>query len=1204
MEAGIMKRRGFVVNSTVIVLLIPILLLSATYSQIHYQIVKSQSENMELEKLSWALKYVDTDLRNTLQISGKRAILAMVNYTVSNRKFLTEMANNTMKELMLTGKIEGVTSPLMGNQTLVYWFNAVSNALLKRGIILESSGNIENDVEMWIVPLTSFKVAIRARIVNITLKDVNGKVLYRGSIPPKGYAYAIIDIRNVEDPVYAISTNGQYDRIVQPCELSYPEVGAKPIKWLTGLGNASVTNLVGTYGVDVFFNSTSIWSNSPEARLFNLSANPENLFKDGDRGYLYFSNVSVPTVGNNWQVSNDYKYRVKFTVNNFRPNNLTLLIINTNTVSINGETMNQWVAHTSSKASILVYDSNGNPVNFWIEYWDNDGRLWLWIKTTNVNDYYLYLSNDPTLETRGNPGDMFYLLDDFNFRDNATWHYSSGVRVGNSHLTFEASTTGVRAVISNATFSEPFFVRWGMNTTTADTGVGLYRPPSGGQNYIEVTVKYGRSKVILWPFNLTVTSSVSSLDNVLNPPWWTYDEITEYFYTKTDARTAKEWLDSKLAEINGTSVEYKNYQVPIYLNASTVQGIEASGGKAAIRITDDRGNPLPFWIEYWNSNGALIWVKVNLTARYYWTTINSTTDWGWIYYLTNVQEFSGELSYQANEDHWRRRDPGTFYYLTLYNYTKANIRIYYNTGSLTRGNGDKVFEFFDDFSGNTLDTTKWNVKLNGGSYGVSNGILTLKGDNDYTTSDVWLWTKKTFPYYSYVIGLGVKISSSADQGWLWYINSTGEGWMEDVYYDTIGRGRWARSGTFGHLYDFNVDNGDLDYYEDGGNYITGKWTHVEIAIEDYYLVWNHYANITTYQNQSGPFTGTWSGNTSEVSYYNGFLDDIYAQNNTAIGLAQFMGSTQYDFVYVRKYLNLNDLSETVKKYEAENRPVEYEATGSTTQLAIWKNWEELSSKSDSVPSSTFNRYELNVSASRLNLTRITGSNEVSLSGDFLGSWNVSIVAKGAGTQSVDWIIVGPPYVTSGVTFGTLESAGTVVWNVYASAAFDLQPFLSCLINDRYFGVYAAPSFFERLEGKMDPSRTGINGEYWEASKKMQEELGMARDGNYYPIGLVSFIYYPADDSLVSILPMVGQNSDDPQDAIRNSISFADYYWLSYYFNDFNEKPVTFPKAYRAWGISMGTGSYSYLSGVGFLLDNTTAQEIFGSTVWNYLRYKG
>jgi len=57
---------------------------------------------------------------------------------------------------------------------------------------------------------------------------------------------------------------------------------------------------------------------------------------------------------------------------------------------------------------------------------------------------------------------------------------------------------------------------------------------------------------------------------------------------------------------------------------------------------------------------------------------------------------------------------------------ETEIYIYYGkSDATTTSNGDNTFVFFDDFSGNTLDTIKWPTSGGGGSISVSGGFLTL-----------------------------------------------------------------------------------------------------------------------------------------------------------------------------------------------------------------------------------------------------------------------------------------------------------------------------------------------------------------------------------------------------------------------------------------------------------------------------------------------
>jgi len=87
------------------------------------------------------------------------------------------------------------------------------------------------------------------------------------------------------------------------------------------------------------------------------------------------------------------------------------------------------------------------------------------------------------------------------------------------------------------------------------------------------------------------------------------------------------------------------------------------------------------------------------------------------------------------------RTLGTGYYYTLrpywhegtdYTWTKLDlqegdneIRVYYGSTTATdESDGDSVFEFFDDFEGTSLDTSKWTLD-SGLSYSMSGGVLTI-----------------------------------------------------------------------------------------------------------------------------------------------------------------------------------------------------------------------------------------------------------------------------------------------------------------------------------------------------------------------------------------------------------------------------------------------------------------------------------------------
>ena len=91
---------------------------------------------------------------------------------------------------------------------------------------------------------------------------------------------------------------------------------------------------------------------------------------------------------------------------------------------------------------------------------------------------------------------------------------------------------------------------------------------------------------------------------------------------------------------------------------------------------------------------------------------------------------------------------------------------------------------------------------------------------------------------------------------------------------------------------------------------------------------------------------------------------------------------------------------------------------------------------------------------------------------------------------------------------------------------------------------------------------------------MQDELGVAENGRYYPIGLVSFMIADSDwdAKLVNLLNQLGISVSDQ--------TSTDYYFLQYYFKNGDKVSGNI-----VWGIS------DYIDS--FYMDNETAIAIFG-----------
>ncbi len=132
------------------------------------------------------------------------------------------------------------------------------------------------------------------------------------------------------------------------------------------------------------------------------------------------------------------------------------------------------------------------------------------------------------------------------------------------------------------------------------------------------------------------------------------------------------YRDISVGENSGSTLSA--YQVLVQLSGANFPTSARSDG-ADVRFTDASGNELSYWIESWDYSGrsAKIWVKVpNIPAS-----------------------------------------------------AATTIRMYYgNPSAGSSSSGDATFDLYDDFSGTSLDASKWN---NSGTISVSSGELSLYG---------------------------------------------------------------------------------------------------------------------------------------------------------------------------------------------------------------------------------------------------------------------------------------------------------------------------------------------------------------------------------------------------------------------------------------------------------------------------------------------
>lgn len=223
MEGTIMRRRGFFLSSAVLLLLIPLLLLTVTYEDLTHAIIKEQAKRSLMERGYLQTTNIQDDLKNAVGLSLKQAYLTLNEYVIKNG--FVNNASSKLEELMIWGTIDGAEQSQMANITLDFWFKNTVEYLSSIGMLIipNDSGSLFSEhFEILIGPLDSFHVAVRVRLVNITITDASGIIRFHGNVPQEGFIYYVMDVMGFEDPFIVRKLNGLYTRIIQPCEIPFP----------------------------------------------------------------------------------------------------------------------------------------------------------------------------------------------------------------------------------------------------------------------------------------------------------------------------------------------------------------------------------------------------------------------------------------------------------------------------------------------------------------------------------------------------------------------------------------------------------------------------------------------------------------------------------------------------------------------------------------------------------------------------------------------------------------------------------------------------------------------------------------------------------------------------------------------------------------------------------------------------------------------
>ena len=202
--------------------------------------------------------------------------------------------------------------------------------------------------------------------------------------------------------------------------------------------------------------------------------------------------------------------------------------------------------------------------------------------------------------------------------------------------------------------------------------------------------------------------------------------------------------------------------------------------------------------------------------------------------------------------------------------TKTIYMYYGNPSASSESNGEVVFEFFDDFEGDAIDTSKWGGNI--ADFSISNSIISC------SESTKWIYTK-TFQISDGIVEAKVKIDSGA-------------------------RGSLhARSNQVDTYNDTNVNSYSINYRYPNGDVRARLWTSdgetiLDAASYTHDTEW-HIARLIlngsqiTFEYEKLDGSNKYSYSTTDTTYSSGY-----------IGLAtdgMDSGAVYYDWVRVRKY---------------------------------------------------------------------------------------------------------------------------------------------------------------------------------------------------------------------------------------------------------------------------------------------------------------
>jgi len=208
----------------------------------------------------------------------------------------------------------------------------------------------------------------------------------------------------------------------------------------------------------------------------------------------------------------------------------------------------------------------------------------------------------------------------------------------------------------------------------------------------------------------------------------------------------------------------------------------------------------------------------------------------------------------------------------------TTIYVYYgNYEAASAADGESTFLFFDEFSGTSLNLTKWSVHYDedgSSSVSVSDGCLVIyQNDNDYTGGGTYLTSYFNCTDTNTALEFKMRVVVN-----YWRDTSLGPAYVSDSYYTAL----FIRTYYTRWEYRIVSSRGDSGYVNTGWGASSGTWYRGSIR--------RNTATSTTFVIGSSSTTNT------------AYPAQMVA-NVRIGGGGYFNGYSYYDFIFLRKYVN-------------------------------------------------------------------------------------------------------------------------------------------------------------------------------------------------------------------------------------------------------------------------------------------------------------